>query len=84
MSSEILAQDSGCPLLVQLVSLAVLKQKLEAAAPPLLANWSTARPWKPDRRYTSVGTCSPQESRDILDAIRDQKHGILKWIAKYW
>lgn len=56
--------------LAQLVLLAGLQQKLDAAAPPVLANWSTAGPWKPDRRYTSAGTCSAQESLAMLRAIK--------------
>lgn len=68
----------------QLAFLGGLKPRLAAAAPLLLAKWPFVRPWSPDRRYTSVGTCSAQESLDILDAIRDPRHGILKWIAKYW
>lgn len=70
--------------LAQLVLLAGLKQRLDAAAPALSLKWSAARPWNPDRRYTSVGTCSAQESLGLLDAIRDPRDGILKWIAKYW
>lgn len=70
--------------LEQLVLLGGLSTRLEAAAPPYRDNWSITRRWKPDRRYTPVGTCSAQESGDILDAISDPKDGILRWIAKYW
>lgn len=70
--------------LEQLVLLGGLSRRLEAAAPPYRDNWSITRRWKPDRRYTPAGTCSAQESQDILNAIRDAKDGILRWIAKYW
>lgn len=70
--------------LAQLALLAGLKHRLDAAAPALSGKWSIARPWNPDRRYTAAGTCSAHESLGLLDAIRDPKDGILKWIAKHW
>ncbi len=36
----------------QLVFLAGLKPKLDLASPAVVANWSLARPWNPERRYT--------------------------------
>ena len=68
----------------QLVLLAGLKLRLGLAAAPLLANWSIAQPWTPERRYTAPGTQGEQDSLDVLSAIRDPKDGILRWIAKFW
>ena len=68
----------------QLVLLAGLRSRLGLAAPALLANWSTAQTWKPDRRYTAAGTHSAQDVLNLLDAIRHPQDGILRWIAKYW
>jgi hypothetical protein len=68
----------------QLMLLAGLQPRLGLAAPALLANWSRAQPWKPDWRYTALGTHGAQDALDILDAIRHPQDGILRWIAKYW
>lgn len=83
-SSGPLKQTYAVHDLDQLALLAGLKPRLGLASPKLFAKWSVALPWRPDRRYTSPGTHSPQDALDILTAIRDPKDGILKWIAKYW
>lgn len=83
-STGALKQTYAVHDLDQLALLAGLKPKLSPANAALFANWSIAQPWKPDRRYTSPGTCSQQDALDILNAIRTPKDGILRWIARYW
>lgn len=68
----------------QLAMLAGLRSKLTPADAALFANWSVAQPWKPDRRYTALGTYTQQDALDILNAIRDPNSGILRWITKHW
>jgi uncharacterized protein (DUF2225 family) len=67
----------------QLLFLSGLQPKLVAGS-QLFANWSIALPWKPERRYSPVGTFSKQDASDILDAIRQPNQGILRWIKKHW
>ena len=59
----------------QLLFLSGLQPKLVAGS-QLFANWSIALPWKPERRYSPVGTFSQQDALDILEAIRDPTNGI--------
>jgi hypothetical protein len=68
----------------QLLFLSGLRTKLDPGNVPLFTNWSTAIPWKPERRYSPVGTFSQQDAQDILDAIRDRNNGLLRWIKRYW
>lgn len=68
----------------ELLLLAGLKGKLPPNDGGLFANWSLAVPWTPELRYQPEGTYSRQEALDILNAIRDPKDGLLRWIKKYW
>ena len=83
-STATLRQAYAVHDLSQLLLLAGLKPKLVLAARALVANWSVALSWRPDRRYNSPGTYGGQGVLDILNAIRDPNDGILRWIAKYW
>lgn len=68
----------------QLALLAGLRPRFRPAGPALVANWSVAQPWKPDRRYNPSGTYTRQDALDLLNAVRDPDNGLLRWIAKYW
>jgi hypothetical protein len=68
----------------QLLFLAGLKGKAETQEAQIFNNWATASPWTPELRYKPPGTYTRQEALEILDAIRDSKYGVLKWIKSYW
>ncbi|HYX24506.1 MAG TPA: hypothetical protein VFC23_10175, partial [Thermoanaerobaculia bacterium] len=58
--------------------------KAELLKDPLLSNWAATVPWKPDLRYSPQGEISKAEAWEILNAIRDPEHGVLRWIKNYW
>jgi len=68
----------------QLLLLAGLQSKLDPNNVALFTNWSTATPWTPERRYSPKGTVSRADALQILDAVRDDHNGVLKWIMQYW
>lgn len=68
----------------QLLFLAGLKRKAELLKDPLLSNWATTVPWNPELRYSPQGKISKAEALEILNAIRDPEHGVLRWIKSYW
>ena len=59
--------------LTQLVSLA----KLESA----LRTEFVVKEWNERSRYEANGQ---QQAEDLLNAVNDRRHGVLKWIRKYW
>lgn len=67
----------------QLLFLAGLQGKMEQQA-LLFENWTLAAPWKPDLRYSPPGTITRKQAAEILQAIRDPKNGVLRWIKSYW
>lgn len=54
------------------------------ADPKLLANWSVASKWRPERRYERVGSYDQAAAREILDAVRSRPDGVLECIAARW
>jgi len=52
--------------------------------PTLLANWSVASKWKPERRYEIKGTYDQTAAKGILDAVRDYPDGVLVCISLRW
>ena len=68
----------------QLLLLAGLRKVLDPTNKILFDNWSTAVPWRPERRYEAAGQVTRQDAEDILNAIRDGSHGVLTWIKTHW
>jgi HEPN domain-containing protein len=54
------------------------------ANPTLLASWSVASKWKPERRYETKGTYGQVAAKAILDAVRDYPDGVLACISSHW
>lgn len=50
----------------------------------LLANWSVASKWKPERRYEPVGTYNQNTALQILDSVRARPDGVLECISLSW
>lgn len=55
----------------QLLLLSGLRRKLGLANPVLFKNWSTAVPWKPERRYAAAGSVTQRDAQEILDAVSE-------------
>jgi len=45
------------------------------------AYWSVVKDWKPDARYISRGQ---SEAEEIVRAISDRNHGVLRWLRRHW
>lgn len=68
----------------QLLGLAGLQESLDAACKDdreFAANWDIVKDWKETSRYERA---AENEATAILEAIRDPKHGVLRWIKQYW
>lgn len=79
-----MVNDSYTHDLVKLVKLAGLQSDLEAAAaadPTFETYWAVAKDWSEESRYSFS---SHLEARDLLQAISDPEHGILRWIKTKW
>jgi|SRR5712691_11452414 len=63
--------------------LAGMEQAFTASS-ALLANWSVASKWKPERRYEPKGTYDQAAAKGILDAVRDYSDGVLACISSRW
>jgi HEPN domain-containing protein len=50
----------------------------------LLANWSVASKWKPERRYEIKGTYDQASAKGILDAVREYPVGVLACMSSHW
>ena len=68
----------------QLLLLSGLQSKLDPTKLELFNNWSTSTPWTPERRYSPKGTHSRADALQILDAVRVNPNGVLRWIMRYW
>lgn len=68
----------------RLLTLSGLRRKLTLGNQAVFDNWSFAAPWKPEQRYDAAGSVTSREVDDLLNAIRDKKHGALTWIKKFW
>lgn len=54
----------------------------EIARDPVLAeHWKTVRQWNEQKRYEST---SAEHASGLFRAITDRKHGVLRWIKRYW
>ncbi len=67
----------------QLLILSGVSARVNPKNPVLYKNWSAARDWRTEQRYQVPGT-TQQKARDVLDAIRDRRDGVLTWIKKHW
>jgi len=68
----------------KLIKSAGLKPQLDAKLKQdrqFEVNWSLAKDWSEKSRYEAHEKAKAQ---DLLDAINDTNHGVLKWISRYW
>ena len=79
-----LANESWKHDLEALVKTAGLFPQLRAAiaADPLFERyWGVAKDWKETSRYERR---THREAEDLIRAISDPRHGVLRWIRQYW
>jgi HEPN domain-containing protein len=54
----------------------------EAKLDPIFGeNWAVVKDWSEESRYQSR---RPQQAQEILDAINDPQHGVLRWLRTNW
>ena len=49
--------------------------------PKFWSNWGIVKEWKETSRYDSIGE---REARDLFTAVSDRRHGVLRWLRRYW
>jgi HEPN domain-containing protein len=46
-----------------------------------LLNWKIVQGWKVESRYNRNGE---REATDLIAAIEDRRHGVLRWLKQHW
>jgi HEPN domain-containing protein len=46
-----------------------------------LLNWNIVQGWEVDSRYNRNGE---KEATDLIAAIEDRRHGVLRWLKQHW
>jgi HEPN domain-containing protein len=70
--------------LKELVRVADLRDELQAAekADALFEGyWGVVQLWSEQSRYSRH---SPESSQELIQAIGDRDHGVMKWVRHYW
>jgi len=69
----------------RLLLLSGLQNEINALKNPrLFTNWSLLTKWKPESRYTPIGTYKKQNAIDLINALSEKDSGFYKWIKKIW
>ena len=53
----------------------------EKRYPDLSANWAIVRKWREESRYANH---NPAKAEELLNALEDQQHGVLRWLKLHW
>jgi HEPN domain-containing protein len=67
-----------------LVGVAELQASLQAESksnPKFSANWDVVKDWSETSRYK---TWNQQDAQDLIQAISENKHGVLPWLKHHW
>ena len=70
--------------LTRLIDTAGLSASLDAESkddPKFAWCWGVVKEWTEESRYSTV---SEKQARDLLTAITDRRHGVLRWLRRYW
>ncbi len=76
--------ESWTHSLVKLVGIARLEISLAAeskADPVFSRNWANVTGWTEDSRY---GLNDERQAVDLIKAISDRRHGVLRWLKQHW
>jgi HEPN domain-containing protein len=78
------AQSSHTHRIKDLVRVAGIEEAAEAARKTDLqfaANWQVVEAWSEQSRYEPR---MESDARNLLLALRDRKHGVLRWLREHW
>ncbi|MBI2761334.1 MAG: HEPN domain-containing protein [Chloroflexi bacterium] len=70
--------------LAELVIVAQLKSQLDAevnADQQFARYWEIVKAWRETSRYSRM---LPSDALEIEDAITHRRHGVMRWLRKYW
>jgi HEPN domain-containing protein len=70
--------------LKELVGLAGLRQELDAetrSSVIFAAHWAIASQWTETSRYDII---DPFQVKDMIQAVSDEKEGVLRWLKTHW
>jgi hypothetical protein len=70
--------------LVGLVAAAKLQTQHQSelnSDPQFKVNWTVVKDWSEEKRYEKSNEVA---ARDLIQAIRARKHGVMQWIRRYW
>ena len=70
--------------LEKLIKVAGLSSRLESDAqvePGFAVNWRTVKDWSEQSRYEVRPLA---EAENLVSAIGDPRHGVLKWLRQHW
>jgi hypothetical protein len=68
----------------ELLKAAVLEQEQRKEAQrdsTFRRNWDIVRLWSTDHRYA---TTDSETARELVEAVSDRNHGLLRWIKLHW
>lgn len=71
----------------RLLMLAGLSDQVNVAHPRnrrLYANWSIVTEWKPEDRYSPIGTSTRDKADTVIEALEAPGSGFLTWIQRKW
>lgn len=78
--------DSWTHNLANLVRVAGLEKRLQeeqARDQRFALYWKTVVAWSEDRRYVLRDKAAKFEARELIKAVSDSKHGVLKWLSRF-
>ncbi|MGO4883973.1 MAG: HEPN domain-containing protein [Bryobacteraceae bacterium] len=70
--------------LKELVRIAELQGELRGAVnndPLLLKYWDVVQSWSEQSRYVQH---SPARAQELIEAVGNRNHGVIKWVKHYW
>lgn len=68
-------------LLVRLAGLGVAHAAASATDPDFDLNWQIVKDWNESARYSEW---REPEARELVDAIRHRRHGVMRWVRSVW
>jgi hypothetical protein len=78
------ADDSYSHNFGKLLNVAGLEQALLEETqrdPAFLKSWDIVKLWSPERRYVTTNSATTKE---IIEAVGNRNHGVLRWIKLHW
>lgn len=67
--------------LVKAAGLVVDQENAFAADPDLELNWALVKDWSSEKRYDLP---AETDAKELVSAIADQQHGVLRWLRQHW